>query len=175
MILDLASCYPSANYLELVVQAARRKRLVTYGSTRELFDRHARRGLKGVRALREVLDRWDPASRPTESEMETLLLRALRENALPEPVVQYDVCDLAGRFIARADAAYPSWHIAIEYDSKQEHSDEFQVARDAKRRNALQANGYAVLSARHADLRRGGTEFCDQITAIMRRTDAEPA
>jgi very-short-patch-repair endonuclease len=170
VILDIASCFPHANYLEYVVQAARRKRLVTFESTREMFDRHARRGLKGVRALRETLERWDPDSRPTESEMETLLLRALRENGLPQPVVQHDVTDARGAVVARTDAAYPDVRIAIEYDSKQEHSDEFQVARDARRRNALQALGYSVLSARHADLRNGGTELCDQIRAIIRRS-----
>lgn len=173
-ILDLASQFPSAGYLEFVIQAARRKRLITYESTKEMFDRHARRGLKGVSALRAALERWDPESRPTESEMETMLLLALRRSGLPEPVVQYDALDAAGRFIAQTDAAFPTFRIAIEYDSKQEHSDEFQIARDARRRNALQVAGYVVLSARHADLRAGGTDLCDQISAIMRRK-AEPA
>jgi len=63
-ILDLASCFPHENYLEYVIQAARRKRLISYESMRANFDRHARRGLKGVRALRATLDRWDPDSRP---------------------------------------------------------------------------------------------------------------
>jgi very-short-patch-repair endonuclease len=175
VILDIASYFPSANYLEMVIQAARRKRLITYASTQEMFDRHTRRGLKGVRALREVLERWDPESRPTESEMETLLVRTLRENGLPEPVVQFEVTDAAGRLVARVDAAYPDARIAIEYDSKQEHSDEFQIARNDKRRNALQTNRYWVLSARHRDLLTGGTELCDQITAIMRRENSEPA
>jgi very-short-patch-repair endonuclease len=139
-----------------------------------MFDRHARRGLKGVSALRETLERWDPESRPTDSEMETLLLQALRRSGLPEPVIQHEVVDRAGCFVARADAAYPDSYIAIEYDSKQEHSDEFQIASDARRRNRMQAAGYAVLSARHADLKAGGTELCDQIAAMMRRT-AEPA
>ena len=139
-----------------------------------MFDRHARRGLKGVRAMREMLERWDPNSRATESEMETLLVRVLRENGLPKPVVQHDVTDLRGRFVARVDAAYPDRRILIEYDSKQEHSDEFQIARDAKRRNQLQALGYSVLSARHADLRLDGTELCTQIRAILHRT-VEPS
>jgi predicted transcriptional regulator of viral defense system/very-short-patch-repair endonuclease len=173
-LLDLASLYRRANYLEFVIQAARRKRLLTYESTKEMFDRHARRGLKGVAALREALERWNPDSRPTESEMETLLLQALRKGGLPEPVVQHDVVDTTGLFVARCDAAYPALRIAIEYDSKQEHSDEFQVARDARRRNRLYAAGYAVISARHADLKSGGTEICDLIAATMHRT-AEPA
>jgi very-short-patch-repair endonuclease len=173
-LLDLASVYPRANYLEYAIQAARRRRLVTYESTKAMFDRHARRGLKGVAALREALERWDPASRPTESDMETMLLHVLRRSRLPEPVVQHEVIDAAGGFVARADAAYPAFRIAIEYDSKQEHSDEFQVARDARRRNRLHAAGYAVISARHADLKTGGTEICDLIAATMHRT-AEPA
>jgi very-short-patch-repair endonuclease len=173
-LLDLASQFPSANYLEYVVQAARRKRLVNYESTKAMFDRHARRGLKGVRAMRELLERWDPDSRPTESDMETMLVVALRRNGLPEPVVQHEVVDAEGGVIARTDAAYPEFRIAIEYDSEQEHSDEFQLARDAKRRNRLQVAGYVVLSARHGDLKAGGTELCDQISAIIRRA-AEPA
>jgi very-short-patch-repair endonuclease len=169
-LLDLAWGSPSPNFLEMVAQSARRRRLLTYESTRELFDRHARRGLKGVKALRIVLDRWDPNSRPTESVMETMLLQALRRNGLPEPVLQHEVRDDQDHVVARTDAAYPSALIAIEYDSKQEHSDEFQLERDARRRNALQALGYAVLSARHADLRAGGGELCEQIARIMRRT-----
>jgi very-short-patch-repair endonuclease len=173
-LLDLASQFPQVNYLERLIQAARRKRLITYASTKEVFDRHARRGLKGVGALREALERWDPESRPTESDMETMTVQALRKNGLPEPVVQHVVLDATGRFVARTDAAYPSARVAIEYDSKQEHSDEFQISRDAKRRNALQVAGYSVLSARHSDLRAGGSELCDQIRAIMRRS-IEPA
>ena len=173
-LLDLAWRFPTANFLELVIQAARRKRLITYESTKEMFDRHARRGLKGVSALREVLERWDPESRATESEMETLLVQALRRSGLPEPVVQHDIADAAGRFIARADAAYPAAALAIEYDSKQEHSDEFQLAKDAQRRNRLQAAGYSVLSARYVDLKSGGTEICGQIAAIIRHR-SEPA
>jgi very-short-patch-repair endonuclease len=163
MIFDLAWCYPRERYLEYVVQAARRKRLITYESMRATFNRHARRGLKGVAALRIVLDAWDPQSRPSESEMETMLLLTLRDHGLPEPVLQHEVGDF------RIDAAYPEANIAIEYDSKQEHSDEFQVAADARRRNELQANGWVVLSARHAELKRGGDELAAQIRRILRR------
>jgi hypothetical protein len=173
-VLDIAALHPWPNYLEFVVQAARRKRLLTYESTQSMFDRNARRGLKGVSALREVLERWDPSSRPTESEMETMLLQALRRHGLPEPVVQYDVIDVAGQFVARTDAAYPAFRIAIEYDSKQEHSDEFQIERDNDRRNRLLRARYVVISARHADLKNGGQQICDLIDEQMRRPP-EPA
>jgi very-short-patch-repair endonuclease len=168
LVIDLAWCFPRERYLEYVVHAARRKRLITYESMRATFERHARRGLKGIAALRVVLEAWDPASRPTESDMETMLLHMVRDHGLPEPVLQHEIGD------SRADAAYPHAHIAIEYDSKQEHSDEFQIASDARRRNELQANGWVVLSARHADLKCGGDDLAAQITRILRRL-AEPA
>jgi len=172
-VLDLASCYPNENYLEYVVQAARRKRLITYESMRATFDRHARRGLKGVRALRVTLDRWDPSSRPSESDMETMLLQTVRQHGLPEPTLQYEVRDRDGHLLGRVDAAYPSARIAIEYDSKQEHSDEFQIAKDARRRSAIQARGdWKVLTARHVDLRSGGDELCREIQLILRRNTA---
>jgi very-short-patch-repair endonuclease len=168
LVIDLAWCFPRPRYLEYVVHAARRKRLITYDSMRATFERHARRGLRGIAALRVVLDAWDPESRPTDSDMETMLLLTLRDHGLPEPVLQYEIGDF------RVDAAYPRAHIAIEYDSKQEHSDEFQVASDARRRNELQANGWVVLSARHAELKRGGDKLAAEIKRIMRRR-AEPA
>jgi very-short-patch-repair endonuclease len=170
LIIDMASIRPYADYLETLIQAARRKRLITYASTRAMFDRHARRGLKGVAVLRGVLDEWDPESQVTDSDMETLLLQTLRDHGLPEPALQYEVRDALGNLVGRADAAYPSHRIAIEYDSMQEHSDEFQLERDARRRNAFQALGYAILSARHAHLIAGGGELCAQIGSIMRRT-----
>ncbi len=169
-ILDLAFVYPSPDFLEKVIHAARRQQLVTYESTSAMFDRHARRGLRGVRALRVALDRWAPESRPTDSDPETLLLQVLRERGLPEPVLQYEVRDDYGALIARVDAAYPRARIAIEYDSMQEHSNEFQLAKDARRRNALAAVGYVTLAARWVDLDRGGSTFCAHLDAALRRS-----
>jgi hypothetical protein len=101
--------------------------------------------------------------------METLLLQVLRQGGLPEPVLQYEVTDERGKFVARVDAAFPQWRVAIEYDSKQEHSDEFQIARDAHRRNDIIAAGFSPLTARHDDLKRGGHELVDRLITIARR------
>jgi very-short-patch-repair endonuclease len=168
-ILDLAFVHPNADFLERVIHAARRKNLVTYRSTRSMFDRHARRGLRGVAALRVALARWELESRPTESDPETLLIQVLRAHYLPAPALQYEVRDERGALIARVDAAYPEARIAIEYDSKQEHSNEFQLAKDARRRNALAAAGWVTLAARWSDLTRGGMVFCSHLNAALRR------
>jgi predicted transcriptional regulator of viral defense system len=166
-IVDLASLFPSPNFLETVVHAARRKRLITYESTSATFSRHAKRGRRGVRALRATLDLWNPEARATESEMETLLVQALRTHGFSDLVTQFEVLDDRGLFVARVDAALPESRITIEYDSKQEHSDEFQLARDAARRNRIVAAGYAHLVARHRDLLAGGGDLAAAIAATQ--------
>ncbi len=171
---DLASLSRSPDFVETVLHAARRKRLITYASTKATFDRLAGRGRPGVVVFREALQRW-PGTKTTESDQETLLLQVLRKNGLPEPILQYEVFDDAGRFVARVDAAYPQWGALIEYDSIQEHSDEWALTRDSSRRNRLLALGHTTLTARHHDLRTGGGELCAAIRACRRRAESEPA
>jgi very-short-patch-repair endonuclease len=93
----------------------------------------------------------------------------LRHHGLPEPTLQYEVRDGDGNLLGRVDAAYPNARVAIEYDSKQEHSDEFQLARDARRRNRIASEGWVYLSARHRDLVGGGSELAAAIEAAIER------
>jgi very-short-patch-repair endonuclease len=169
-VIELASIYRSPDVIERVLHAARRQRLITYDSTLATFQRLARRGRPGVVVFRAALERWRPSARPTESDMETWLVQVLRRNGLPEPVLQYEVFDTSGRFVARVDAALPDHRVLIEYDSRQEHSDEWALARDASRRNRLLALGYQPLTARHQDLKSGGQELATAIRACMRRS-----
>jgi very-short-patch-repair endonuclease len=154
-----------------VLHAARRNRLVTFQSMHGVFDRLARRGRPGIRAVRAVLDRWSPESKPTESEMETSVLFLLRRHGLPEPVVQHVVRDGEGRFVGRADLAYPQWKIVIEYDSHEHHTDEWAQDGDASRRNRFAAVGYTLLIARHRDVVAGGHELCAATRAAARTAE----
>ena len=47
----------------MLIHAARRRRLITYESTRRTFERHGRRGVSGTAAMRIALERWDPEQR----------------------------------------------------------------------------------------------------------------
>jgi hypothetical protein len=174
MLLQLAALRPNPNYLEAVIHAVRRGRYVTYESTMETFDRHARRGVPGVRALREALQRWRPGDAVTQSDPELDLIRILRKHGF-DPVPQYRVYDEHGLFVAQVDAGLPQWRITIEYESDQEHLDEFQIAHDDKRRNAIIAADYKPLSARKHDLRRGALDLIEQIERIVRRAARKPA
>lgn len=169
LVMDFASTSPFPDSIEKMLQAARRKRLITYESMHETYERLHRRGVKGMKALRVALERWDPTSKPTESDMETWLTQILRKHGLPEAVSQFVVLDQNGRFVARADAGLPQWRITIEYQSKTEHLDEFQVLQDDRRRNAILAAGYFPLAARVEDLRAGGALLVRQIREIAAR------
>jgi predicted transcriptional regulator of viral defense system len=170
LLLQLAWWKPAPKYVEAVIHAARRRRLISHASAHATFLRHARRGLRGVAVLRQELERWNPHTRPTESEMETLLLQTMRARGIPELVLQFEVYDERGLFVARTDAALPQWRITVDYESMQEHLDEFQRARDDRRRNQIMAAGYFPLSARIADLRSGGWDLADEIRAVARHS-----
>jgi hypothetical protein len=171
LVIEMAAIRPYPNFVEMVIQALRRKRLITYESTVQTFDRLARRGARGIKATRIALERWNPTSVPTHSEMETMLIQILREHGLPEPSTQFQVLDKFGNLVATTDAALSKWKITIEYQSKQEHLDEFQSLRDDRRRNAILAAGYFPLAARVEDLRSGGHVLVEQIHDLMRRNE----
>ena len=141
--------------VEMALDKGLNKGLVTFDSTQVVVDRMGRRGRNGAGVLRTILQARDPNRAPSESEMETLLLKVLRDNGLPAPVPQYEVYD-GDRFVARVDAAYVDAQIAIEYESVQEHAGRRGLERDNPRRNALVAINWKPLGATHADVRNGG-------------------
>jgi hypothetical protein len=163
--LQLASIYRSAEFIERVLHAMRRHRLITYDSTLEMLTRHARKGVRGVRVMREALAQWDPGSAATESDPETVLLQILRRHGIEDAVPQLEIFDEAGRFVARLDVGIPRWRIGIEYDSNQFHTDEFAIERDNSRRNRVFSTGWTIFTARRRDLRTGGHELMSAIRA----------
>ncbi len=162
-LLDLgAVCHVSI--VEMALDAAEKRALVTLDSVRAAVRRLGRSGRNGVGTLRRLLDARSPDRKPTESEMETLMLQVIRRNGLPEPVTQFEI-RRAGRFVARVDAAYPEWHIAIEYDSYEYHAGPKARDKDNARRNLIVGAGWLPVSATAEDLRAGGAVLCAAIWA----------
>jgi hypothetical protein len=77
-----------------------------------------------------------------ESFRETQLRLACRRAGLPEPVLNAEVFDASGRFIARIDQLYRAFGVAAEYDGRQHALDAAQFARDADRWDAIRAAGW---------------------------------
>lgn len=157
----------SETVLELAFDRAEQRGLVTPDSVRGLLARLGRRGRPGVRALRSLVDLRAPEGGVAESEMETLLRRALVAGGLPEPVMQHEVMDRLGRFVARVDAAYPGARIAIEYDSNLHHSGRLAIARDGERRSRLLAAGWRPFTATLSEVRGGCRTLVPAIRALL--------
>lgn len=101
-----------------------------------------KRGRRGINALRDVLLLADPgAESPRETQLRLLIVRA----GLPRPVSQHTVTDTAGRFIGRADLAWPEWKVAVEYEGAHHFTDPRQARKDALRANAYMRAGWRVI------------------------------
>ncbi len=139
-IFDLGGVHRSG-LVELAVENALRRQLVTLEELDAIVRRLSRQGRPGGPVLRELVAARSPDRAPTESDMETRLLRAIRTGGLPEPVTQHEIWQGAS-FIARVDLAYPDARIAIEYDSDEFHTGRCATLRDRDRRHRLITAGW---------------------------------
>jgi very-short-patch-repair endonuclease len=160
--------------VEIAADRAVRLRLTSHDELVRTLQRLGRSGRNGVGKLRKVLALRGPTLGRAASEMETRLLQVLRRRGLPEPVLQLEI-ELQGSFIARVDAAYPQWRVAIEYDSDEWHSGVEERRRDSSRRNRILAAGWTPITATFDDVRAGGTELVRAIRAAARRFGVENA
>lgn len=138
-LLDLCSRLGRSE-LEDALDEALRRNLVT---VRELESRIRQPGGRRRRGDLASLLAEQGSAKPRGSVREKHVLAMLRRAGLPEPVRQYEV-RRGGRVIARPDLAYPDQKIAIEYDSRQEHSSRRAYERDKARTFELQLAGWVV-------------------------------
>jgi hypothetical protein len=164
-LFDLGACY-GIGMVELALDRALSRGLVTIDELDALVRRVSRRGRPGGPTLRQLVEARGPQSRPTESVMETKLLQAIRKAGLPEPVRQYEVWD-GTRFIGRVDLAYPHARVAIEYDSDEHHTGRVATRRDRARRHDLIAAGWLPIDIGPGELRRGAVGACTAISAAL--------
>jgi len=161
-----AVCHESI--VEMALDKAERTGLVTPGSLRAILRRLGRQGRNGTGLLRRLVGSRSSARALPESEMETLMLRALRRSGLPEPVTQYEIRD-GDSFVARVDAAYPQWRIAIEYDSYEWHGGRQAQDRDAARRIRIQAADWTPISVTGGELKSGCHGLVAALKALRHR------
>jgi len=120
----------------VVADAMTHAALVSVGELRRYFGSKHR--LRNLRRGELLLDDIEPLS---ESPMETRLRVALLLAGL-RPVAQHDIHDASGRFVARADLAFPEQRLAVEYDGAWHWK---QRRHDDRRRAAMRAADWEVL------------------------------
>jgi hypothetical protein len=120
---------------------------------------------RGSARARTVLPVADPRA---ESPMESVLRWLLIAAGLPRPVLQHDVHDADGRFIGRADIAWPDRKVLVEFDGDI-HRERDVFVNDLRRQNQLVAAGWVVLRFTSADVLGRPEEVIAQIRrAILR-------
>lgn len=126
-----------------------------------LAERH--RGMRGVVALRAILDNVDGgAESPPETHTRLLLVGA----GLPRPETQLCVSDESGQIVARADLGWRRWSVLVEYDGEHHWTDRRQRAWDIERSVILEALGWTVV-------RVGAELLYDRPQELIRRVRAK--
>ena len=162
-LVDLAGLIDE-DHLEAAIEDAIRRDLTTVKHMRWVIGQRQGKGLKGIKALRRLLD--GPGPPITESQFEIRLLQALRKASVPVPERQYEIRD-GGRTIARVDFAYPWAKVAIEADSYTFHSGRDAWESDLDRRSALTAMGWLVIHVTHRQMRSGMGEVAKRVTNAL--------
>ncbi|HVW81993.1 MAG TPA: DUF559 domain-containing protein [Mycobacteriales bacterium] len=132
-------------------------------TTPEAFASYVRshRRLRGVRQADRVAELVEPLS---ESPMESRLRVLLISSGFERPVAQHVIRDRAGKFVARADLAYPDQRVIVEYDGAQHFS---QRRADDRRRDAMRALGWTVLVASREDYYNKPQAFLAQVRRAL--------
>ncbi|MGZ6885590.1 MAG: hypothetical protein ACXVJA_05205 [Acidimicrobiia bacterium] len=148
-VLDLAAEL-DARRLEVAVEDALRRGLLTTGQLRWRLAMRAGRGVPGSATLAALAHRADVGR--TDSGWEVRTEQALVAGGLPVPVRQLAVPTRLG--ILHADLGYPGPPVVVfEYDSDRWHSGVARRRRDVSRRNALRAAGCSVIEVTSSMLR----------------------
>jgi very-short-patch-repair endonuclease len=119
---------------------------------------------RGSARARVVLPVADPRA---ESPMESVLRWLLHEAGLPAPELQHIVRDDAGRFLGRADLAWPEQQVLVEFDGDV-HRERDVFVSDLRRQNRLVAAGWTVLRFTSADVLGRPDEMIGEIRRVLR-------
>lgn len=166
-LLDLGAVRSSAT-VEIAADRALNLELTDFDEVHRLLRRVGRSGRNGAGVLRSVVRQRGPTLGRPASPRETQMLQILRRHGLPVPELQYEV-HVDGLFVARPDAAYPQWMLAIEYDSDEFHLGVRRRRIDSDRRNHLLRVQWTVITAHAGDIRSGGRELVRTIRSHARR------
>jgi hypothetical protein len=109
-----------------------------------------KRGRRGTRLVREILEQFGPGHEPTRSDTESLFMELVSTFGLPEPEKQVALGDRRG-FIGVVDVLWRDARLVVEIDSSW-HDGPLDVAGDEERDRRLRDAGYTVKRYRYRDL-----------------------
>ncbi|WIB00713.1 DUF559 domain-containing protein [Curtobacterium sp. MCBA15_012] len=125
----------------------------------------ARGPCRGAPTLRRALELVRVgAGSPQETNARLGIVRA----GLPEPELQVEITDAAGRFVGRVDFAYRQQRIVIEYEGDHHRTDQQQWEHDLRRHRAFAALGWSVLRWTRQDVTTNRGAALAELAALLR-------
>jgi hypothetical protein len=152
MLFDLAAKL-SFKRLERAANTSIARKLVTVVDLRRMLTEVGKRGRKGTRKFRLLVETLERARGYPETNLESDFLDLVVENGLPEPRLQVDMFDGDG-FIGRVDDLWGPQMVVVEVDSDWYHTAPLDEEADALRDKRLRALGYEVLRFSEHHVRR---------------------
>jgi very-short-patch-repair endonuclease len=166
-LFDLASKLGPLD-LEIALDDALRRQLVTVKRMLAYVEHRGRRGRRGAGTLHDfLLDRLP--NPPAGSGWETRLRHLLRSAGLPAPLRQHVIRDRRGRFVARVDLAVPDHRVALEFDGYRHHTGRRAWERDARRQRRAEDLGWRFRRFTSGDVRERRAEVVASVRTALRQ------
>ena len=162
-LLDLAAVAPPRR-LTQAVDEAERLRLFDLRAINELLERSD--GRRGVRALRQAIDRYRAGAPVTRSELERRFVALCGEAGIARPAMNLFVAGY------EVDAAWLDQGVIVEVDSFEFHRTRAAFEADRRRDAALQRAGLRVLRVTDRRLEDDPAGVAADVRALLERTPA---
>jgi very-short-patch-repair endonuclease len=146
-IIDLAGSGCTATVLEKVIDSAIKQRRTSLPTLTRRMSELGGSGRAGIRLLRTLL--LDSGG---ETYLERKFLQLVRRHSLPRPECQVIHKNPQTGRVIRVDFQYTSLMIVVEVTGRVGHTSDRDRQKDARRRNALQRQGWLVLEFTTADV-----------------------
>jgi very-short-patch-repair endonuclease len=166
LICDLSAHLDDAA-LESVIEQALDRSLVNLGALRRQASRFIAPGRPGSVRLRRVLESRPDWLRPSESDIELQLWRALGQAGLDSE--RQVVVTLDGGERVRLDLAVTAIRFGVEVDHVTRHGGRLEAQRDKRRDRALARLGWTICRVTDDDVRERLLATADELVAIAER------
>ena len=124
-------------------------------------------GERGTKRLRDTLEKLDPSSPLTRTEIERLMLALCRTHSLPQPVVNGWI-QLDGIAFS-PDFLWPNAKLIVETDGHTTHRTRKAFEADRRRDQLLAEAGYATLRLTWRQLTKEPERVARTIAAVLNR------
>ncbi|NMM16982.1 MAG: DUF559 domain-containing protein [Cellulomonas sp.] len=162
---QLAALLPPRELVVLGDALTRRKSPHVASSTLTRVVADLPTGTRGIARLRSALEHVRTG---TDSCMESRARWVLVDAGLPCPAVNTAARGATGEFLALPDLSYPELKIAIEYDGDLHRTDKATWRRDIRRRQALEAAGWRIITCTADDVLRNPERLVGWVRAAIR-------